>query len=478
MNRSTALLDWAFSQPRKDCIVTDRERYTYSDVRDGVIAAASALADRVRPGTRVGLFLDSTPNFVLYEYAAFYLGAVVTPINRAMKQDEARRLVERLDIAVVVCDAPLDLGADVVTHQVAGEFDVPDVSALVRPAQLDIDDAALLLQTSGSTGEPKGVLLAQRNLVANYDATYRWIGVGKEDVILLALPIFNTYALNQGINMLAMSGATMRLLRRFTPEGMAVALETSKASFLPLVPTMLTRLRQAEVRYDHPLKVGIGAAPSPTKIATDAWTVFPQAHLYFGYGLTEATAIASLNHIGTPGDHHEDFVSTGPVVSGIDVRIDEPTGPDRRGEILIKGDAVFREYVGTDEPRPVRNGWLHTGDIGFFDDDRLVIVDRIRELIIRGGQNIYPGEVERVLTEHPGVLEAAVVARPDEDFGELPVAFVVPRRGCSPSPMELREWVAERLAAFKVPVWFEVQDDLPRTATGKIQKRQLRARVN
>jgi long-chain acyl-CoA synthetase len=474
VNRSTALLDWAFSQPHKDCLVTDTERYSYADVRDGVVAAATVLADRVRRGTRVGLYIDSTPNFILYQYATFYLGGVVTPINRAMKPEEVNRLVERLGLRVVVSDTPLHLGDGVETHVVTGEFDLPTVTDRVRPAQLDAEDPAMLLQTSGSTGDPKGVLLAQKNLLANYDPTYRWIGLGKDDRILLTLPIFNTYALNQGINMLATTGASMRLLRRFSPEAVAEALETSRSTFLPLVPTMLTRLRQSEVRFDEPIKVGIGAAPSPTKIASDAWTVFPQAHLYLGYGLTEATAIVSLNHIGTAEEHHGDFASTGPVVSGLEVRIDQPSGEDQRGEILVKGDAVLRGYVGTDEPIPVEDGWLYTGDVGFFQDGRLTIVDRIRELIIRGGQNIYPGEVERVLTSHPSVLEAAVVGHADEDFGEVPVAFVVPRRGADVSADELREWMKEHLAAFKVPADIVVKENLPKTPTGKIQKRELR----
>jgi long-chain acyl-CoA synthetase len=474
MNRSTPLLDWAFSQPRRDCIVTQDERYTFEDVRAAIVGAATALADHVGVGTRVGLFIDSTPNFVLYEYAAFYLGAVVTPINRTMKQDEVHRLVQRLDITVVVSDVEIDLGEGVHMVVVRGEFDAPHTAAPVVPAELGPDDPAVLLQTSGSTGEPKGVLLAVRNLVANYDATYRWIGVGKDDTILLALPIFNTYALNQGVNMMAMSGATMHLLRRFSPENVAKALAASRPTLLPLVPTMMTRLRHAEVHYDGPIKVGIAAAPSPSKIASDVWHVFPHAHLYYGYGLTEATAIVSLNHIGTPDDRHDDLVSTGPIVSGIQVRIDAPSGEDGRGEVLVKGDPVLRGYIGTDEPIPVTDGWLHTGDVGVLAKGRLTIVDRIRDLIIRGGQNIYPGEVERVLTTHPAVLDAAVVGRPDPDMGEIPVAFVVRRRGFDAWPEELHAWAAERLASFKVPVEIRVEDDLPRTATGKIRKLDLR----
>ncbi len=478
MNRSTALLDWAFSQPNKNCIVTDHAAYTFAEVKLAVTCAASHLADRIEPGTRVGLFIDSTPNFIVYQYAVFYLGGVVTPINRAMKGSEVARLVERLGLTVVISDAPLDdLDPGVHHHLVRGEYDAPDVREPVQPANLGLDDPALLLQTSGSTGQPKGVLLNVQNLLANYDPTYRWIGLGAADTMLLALPIFNTYALNQGINVLAMTGATMRLVRRFSATHLDAVIKREHPTFLPLVPTMVTRLRQAGVVYDAPLKVGIGAAPSPTKIANDAWSVFPQAHLYLGYGLTEATAIVSLNHIGTPADHHDDFASSGRIVSGIEVRINEPSGEDERGEILVKGDSVLRGYVGTEEPIPVRDSWLHTGDVGYFKDAKLHIVDRIRELIIRGGQNIYPGEVERELTAHPSVLEAAVVGRPDEDLGEVPVAFVIMRRGQNTTPTDLQQWLTARLAAFKVPDELVVVEEMPKTPTGKIQKLELKRRV-
>lgn len=475
MNRSTALLDWAYSQPTKPCLISDVDTYTWDEVRDGVRAAASDLADSVGPGTRVGLFIDSTPNFILYQYAVFYLGGVVVPINRALRSEEVCALVVPLGISCVIADGDLDLG-ELPVRRISGDFDVPDARELVPPATLDPEDAALVLQTSGSTGKPKGVRLSLRNLASNYDPTHRWIGVGKEDRILLTLPIFNTYALNQGINTLAMTGSQMRLLRRFSPDAMAKALREHEPTFLPLVPTMMTRLRQAGVRYDGYLKLGVGAAPSPTKLASDAWTVFPHAYLYTGYGLTEGTAIVSLNHIGTQDDHHDDLSSTGPVVSGIQVSIDDSQAPDNCGEILVEGDAVLSGYVGTDEPLPVQDGWLHTGDVGYFNErNALVIVDRIRELIIRGGQNIYPGEVEKALTAHDAVLESAVVGWPDADLGEVPVGFVVLRRGHSASEEDLRVWVAERLAGFKVPQRIIVREEMPKTPTGKIQKRELKS---
>ncbi|RZI90778.1 MAG: long-chain fatty acid--CoA ligase, partial [Microbacterium sp.] len=378
MNRALPLLDWAVSQPDKACIVTDEGAYTYRDVAALIRSTAATLADRVGYGTRVGLFIDSTPNFIIYEYAVFYLGGIVAPINRALKAAEVQGIVENLDLALVVSDGPLDIDGAAPVVTVTGEIpevvegiDIPPV------AEIEPSDGALLLQTSGSTGRPKGVLLTVRNLSSNYDASYRWLGIGKEDRILLTLPVFNTYALNQGINMLAMTGATLRLLRRFTPEGVARALADIRPTFIPFVPTMVTRLYQAGILFEEPIKIGIGAAASPANIASDAWTVFPQATLYMGYGLTEATAITSVNHIGTASDNNGDFQSAGIIVPGQQVRLGGAGSDDERGSILIRGANVFAAYVGTTEPRPVEDGWLDTGDIGRFDENgRLHIVDR------------------------------------------------------------------------------------------------------
>ncbi|MFJ6077999.1 class I adenylate-forming enzyme family protein [Pseudarthrobacter sp. NPDC092419] len=475
MNRALPLLDWAFSQPGKPAIVTDDASYSYAELRDAILSAAATLAERISPGTRVGLFIDSTPNFVIYQYAVFYLGGVVVPLNRGMRQSEVLDVVDNLGISFLVSDTPIDVSSSSAGgYLIDGEFHTIGAQAQApQMATLDNDDPALVLQTSGSTGRPKGVQLSIRNLAANYDATYRWIGVGRQDVILLTLPIFNTYALNQGINMLAMTGATMRLLRRFSPDNVRRALEDSKPTFLPLVPTMMTRLYQAGVRYNHPITLGIGAAASPTQIAADAWSVFPQAFLYFGYGLTEGTAIASQNRIGTKDANNGDFSSAGLVVPGVQVKLAPSGEPDGRGEILISGESVFSAYVGTSEPRPVEDGWLRTGDIGVFNNGRLSIVDRKRELIIRGGQNIYPGEIERLLSSHEAVLEAAVIGSPDTDLGEVPEAFVVLRNGVEVTGQELLEWMRSQAAAFKIPARLHLVDSMPKTPTGKIRKLDL-----
>lgn len=472
MNRALPIFDWAFSQPSKDAIVTDEGRYSWAELRDAILRAATVLQDRITVGTRVGLYIDSTPNFVIYYYATLYLGGVITPINRMLRDVEVRDVVDQLGHELVISDATIDL--PVPSHLVTGEFDAPETDRDAPAfASLGLDDPALVLQTSGSTGQPKGVVLTLGNLTANYDPTHRWIGLGKDDRLLLTLPIFNTYALNQGVNLLAMTGATMRLVRRFSVEGVQRALDDTQPTFVPLVPTMLTRLFQAGVVYDHPVILGVGAASSPGQAVAQAWSVFPQAFLFFGYGLTEGTAIAAQNRVGTASDNNGDYISVGVPVPGVRIRLDPEEADDGRGEILIHGDAVFSAYTGGQD-RPVEDGWLHTGDIGRFEDGRLFIVDRKRDLIIRGGQNIYPGEVELLLSSHQDVLEAAVVAADHEDLGEIPVAFAVVKNGSTTTPEEFLDWLRPRTAAFKLPVAIHLIESMPKTPTGKIRKLDLR----
>lgn len=471
VNRALPLYDWEYSQPDRECIVTDARAYTWREIAEAVRRLAAHLADSVSVGTRVGLYIDSTPAFIIAQHAVFHLGGIVAPINRAIRESEVRDLVDHLEIDAVITDTVGDFGAP--TLSLEGEAPMLGESPAPPIAQIDVTAGAMLLQTSGSTGRPKGVLLSVANLLSNYDATYRWLGIGRDDRLLLALPVFNTYGLNQGINLLMQTGAVMRLVRRFDVDTMRAVLEVFRPTFLPLVPTMVTRLRQADIRFDAPLRLGIGSASSPSQITTDAWAVFPQAHIFFGYGLTEATAIVSVHHVGTPGASDRDHASVGPIVPGMEVAIDDAEGAGR-GEVVVRGDAVFAAYLGTTEQRPVVDGWLQTGDIGTFRDGHLYIVDRKRDLIIRGGQNIYPGEVERALSAHEGVLEAAVVSAPDADLGEVPVAFIVPRKEHAIDSEQLLDWLGTRLARFKVPTQIVQVESMPKTPTGKILKRELR----
>lgn len=476
MNRAQPFLDWAFSQPGKPAVRTRDAAFTYAELASGIRAAAHRLQEVVSRGTRVGLQVRNSPQFLAYQNAVFYLGGSVTPLNTGLSGPEVGATVEKLGLQVLVTDVDQDLDVPVPTFRLAGKWDVPSQEIGVGPVAQEPTDPALILQTSGSTGVPKGVVLTVGNLVANYDPAYRWIGVGRDDVILQALPLFNTFGLNQGINMLAMTGGTMCLLERFSVEEVSRVCEQEGASFFPAVPTFISRLRAAGVSFDNPMKIMVGAAPTATAVVADTLAVFPNAELVLGYGLTEGTALTTLNHVGR-GDRPDAQLDTvGPPVPGVEVRIDDAAGgEDGVGEILVRGGGVMTRYVGTEEPVPVRDGWLHTGDLGRFRGDHLVIVDRIKDLIIRGGQNIHPGDVERALHEHPDVLEVAVVGIPHPDLGEVPVAAAVLRPGVDGMTGEiLLGWLRSRIAHYKVPVRIDVVTELPKGPTGKILKPALR----
>jgi long-chain acyl-CoA synthetase len=476
MNRAQPFLDWAFSQPDKPAVRTRDAVYTYAELAAGIRGAASRLQEHVRRGARVGLQVRNSPQFLAYQNAVFYLGGAVAPLNTGLSAPEVATTVEKLGLDVLVTDVDADQQTPVPTVRLAGTWDVPAEQIDAGPVDQAPADPALILQTSGSTGVPKGVVLTVANLRSNYDPSYRWIGVGRDDVILQALPLFNTFGLNQGINMLAMTGGTMCLLERFSVEEVARVCEQEGASFFPAVPTFISRLRAAGVRFDNEMKICVGAAPTAAAVAADTLAVFPNAELVLGYGLTEGTALTALNHVGRADLADVALDTVGPPVPGVEVRIDQTPGEQEGvGEILVRGGGVMTQYVGTEEPVPVEDGWLRTGDLGRLRGGHLVIVDRIKDLIIRGGQNIHPGDVERALHEHDDVLEVAVVGIPHPDLGEVPVAAVVLRPGVQGTTGEmLLQWLRSRIAHFKVPVRIDVLSELPKGPTGKILKPAIR----
>jgi long-chain acyl-CoA synthetase len=473
VNRVDPLLDWAFSEPDKTAVSFEGEAVTFAALVDRIRAQAAYLAAQVSRGDLVALYIDNTPDFIVAEYGCFWLGAQITPLSRTMTPSEIREICQRLGVRAIVTDDPDLAGQDVPVLPVVNEAPGPTPPLAV----MSLDDGCFVLMTSGSTGRPKGIGLSYRNIVANYDRTYRWVGLGKDDVMLICLPLHNTFGLNQGINLMATTGARMILHRSFSPTKATEALRDEGVTFFPTVPTMISRLRN---RNDSPItdravKCGIGAAPTGSRAVEDLWSILPGAIASLGYGLTEATALVTRNRVGTSDQLGQaDLQSVGIPVPGAEVALLD-VDEHGVGEIGIKGDWVFDRYVGSDDPLPIKDGWLRTGDLATrAENGHFYIRDRVRDLIIRGGQNIYPGEIERALGSHPAVLEAALIGRPDEDLGERPVAYVSIRQNMSVEPDQLRAHLAERLAPYKVPDEVVLVDELPRGATGKISKPILR----
>jgi long-chain acyl-CoA synthetase len=507
-NRADSLLRQARLQPDKVALIFEDRSWTYADLLRDVRSRAAGLASAgVRRGQKIGLMLETTPEFILLEYAAFLLGAVVVPMNMHYRGNEIEYLLATCEVEVLVIEGafterlPPDLrvrcpALERIFVQGPGagsEFDdaarlLGDPGEAPAPAVLDDDDIALMLFTSATTGKAKGVMLSVGNLAGNYDRSPEWLGLQPDEVTLLALPLYNTFALNQGINALIVVGATMVLLRRFDAVACLQAIATRRCTFFPAVPTMLQKV------FNHPdvatydlmslRRITTGGAPVPAAILARVHEcASPGTVVITGYGLTEATALNAIHEVRLGADGQlERPKSVGRALPGVSIQIQDEAGGEVPygivGEICIKGSCVMKGYYKLPEmtAEAIRDGWLHTGDLGVMEPDgHFSIVDRKKDLIIRGGQNIYPADIEEALYSYPAVAEAAVIAAPDDVMGEVPKAFVALKHDAVATPEALLAHCRTLLASYKVPTSLRILDELPKGPTGKILRRGLRA---
>ncbi len=504
------LADHLFRQARergeKIGLVFGERAFSFAELARAVREIAGGLAAAgIGPGKRVGLMLPSRPDFILHQQAIFALGGIVSPLNIFYRRGEIRHVLESCDLDILLIDreflpnlpqetdlAGLPLRAILVPDLPPEEAHgliapVPRGDPIDGPVDLPPEAIGMMLNTSATTGKSKGVLLSIANLRANYDRTPEWLGLDGADTILCALPLYNTFGLNQGINATFVTGGTLVLLPRFDALACLEAIARHGCSFLPAVPTMLQKM------IDHPQarsfdlrsvrRILTGAAPVPAALlGRIRENMGADTAVMTGYGLTEATAIVALDHIEL--DEAGRVMrpkSLGHVLPGIEMAIMTLDGEVARagevGEIVIRGPNVMAGYYKEPEQteRALAGGWLHSGDLGTQDTDGcFYIVDRMKDVIIRGGQNIYPIDVEEALYQVPGVGEVAVVGRPDEALGEVVVAFVAARAGASLTTDALFAHCKAELAYYKVPAEIHLLDELPKGPTGKILRRQLR----
>ncbi|MFW2830440.1 class I adenylate-forming enzyme family protein [Sphingomonas sp. ID0503] len=493
-NRVRALLDRATGTPDAVALVVGDTRFTFAQMAsEAGIMAARLAAHGIKAGSHVGILHPASADFIIVQQALFWLGAIVTPINILYKPAEIRHAVAccRLDYLATSPQYGDALGTieDCIVLATDGlKGDLSDQARFVPPpvAELQEADPAMLLLTSATTGKAKGVILTVGNLSANYDATPAWLGLGPDTVILCALPLYNTFGLNQCINAMLVTGCRMVLLPRFDAEKVIAKIAEHGCTFLPAVPTMLQKL------LDHPAAsegtlgslrtIMTGGAPVPSALLQRLLRVAPRVKVLTGYGLTEATALVTLTHVELDGEGGLKRGRTiGRVLHGMELAIVDEEGGELAagadGEIVIRGPNVTPGYFEApeDTTMALRGGWLRTGDIGHVDEDGYAyIVDRKKDVIIRGGQNIYPADVEEVLYQVPGVAEAAVVAAGDEILGEVPIAYVALSVGSRITADRILECCRASLASYKVPTEIHLREELPKGPTGKILRRALR----
>ncbi|WP_432168336.1 class I adenylate-forming enzyme family protein [Streptomyces sp. bgisy031] len=465
----------------RPCVSDEQEQLTYAQFERRVTAAAEHFAEvGVRAGSVVAVMLPNRVELLVSLVAAWRLGAAATPVNPVFTAHEAEYQIADAGAVLVVKtgpDAP-DGGRCAIT---VDELRRTPQGAELPPVPADVDVLALLVYTSGSTGRPKGVMLSHANLDAMAASMVTTLRLTGDDHCLLVLPLFHVNAICVSFLAPLLVGARLSVLARFRPEPFLAAVANLRPTYFSAVPTIYTHLvsLSQEVRYDtSSLRLAIcGAAPASEQLLAAVRARFG-VDVIEGYGLTEGTCASAT----TPLDGPRKPGTVGVAMPGQRIAIMSPDGAllptGERGEIVIQGPTVMQGYLNRPEEteRTLADGWLHTGDVGVLDEDgHLRIVDRIKDMIIRGGENLYPKEIEAALHSHPHVLEAAVVGRPHEVYGEVPVAYVTTAAGIDTTPDELRAHCAELLTKVKVPVDVFVMDALPKNPVGKIDKPALRA---
>jgi len=461
--------------------------WTYGQLQDAMARFAGAVrAQGVRPGDRVLLVGPTVPEFAVAFYALQAAGVAVVAMNPMATASELDYVLGDAECSLaVVWEESLGPTAEAASRRrvelwslAHGVTGLPIAPHLTEPQDCRDDDTAVIVYTSGTTGRPKGAELTHANLITCAQTFTDVLEVSSEDAFGTALPLSHVFGSMAMMGTAMMNGASMVLLPRFKPVEALGMISTGGVTIFSGVPTMYNALLQHATEWSDFSSLRFccsGGASLPTKVLRAFKERFGVVILE-GYALTETTAAATFN--GLHRQRKPGFV--GVPLPGMQVRVVDlagsELGPDVVGEVIIRGPQVMKGYYGRPEAtaETIRDGWLYTGDLGLKDNDGdLRIVDRKKDLIIRGGYNVYPQEVEQVLYKHPDVVEVAVVGVKDSHLGEEVAAVVVLRSGAQTDPHALNAWARTRLSGYKVPRLFRFSSSLPQGSTGKILKRGM-----
>jgi long-chain acyl-CoA synthetase len=493
LNLGSILLGSAAERPDHPAVKLGDRTLTYAELDRAARGVAAALHARgIGPGDAVALMIPNVPEFTVGYYGILYAGCTVVPLNVLLSAPEVTYHLQdsgaKLLFAHPLFAEPAERGAaeaGVPCVASEGTGDTLDSTAFAGHDPVDAlhptnpNDTAVILYTSGTTGKPKGAELSHSNLFVNCAVVVpNLLPLGPDDVALATLPLFHSFGQTCIQNATISLGGTFTLLPRFTPEDAAALIARNRVTLFAGVPTMYFALLHHEAGADlSSVRFCMaGGAPMPVEVMKAFEEKF-DVQILEGYGLSETSPVASFNVPGKPRKPG----SIGYPVWGVELAIldenDEPLPDGERGEICIRGHNVMKGYLGRPEAtaETMRNGWFHSGDIGVRDSDgSYEIVDRVKDMILRGGFNVYPREVEEVLYAHVAIAEAAVIGIEHESHGEEVKAVVSLAPGQSATPEDLIAWCKERLAAYKYPRIVEFIGELPKGPTGKILKRELK----
>ncbi|MDT0203867.1 AMP-binding protein [Nocardioides sp. AE5] len=478
-----AYLPWSEagrSRAERPGLRDDRTELTHGQFADRVEAFAEQLAEHgIGRGDVVAIVLSNRVELVVAIFAAWRLGAAVTPVNPVFTEAEAGYQIGDAGARLVLNEGPGAPNGGVATIAV-DDMRTTRTGQGADPVDLADDDLALLIYTSGSTGKPKGVMQEHRHVEAMSETMATHLGLTEDDHCLLILPLFHVNALMVSVLAPARVGGQVSITGQFSASRFFEQVERLRPTYFSAVPTIYALLASlpSDVQPDtSSLRfVVCGAAPVSRELLIRSRERYG-FEIVEGYGLTEGTCASACN----PVDGVRKLGTVGPALPGQRIRIVDADGQvvpaGERGEVQISGPTVMRGYLNRPEAtaETIVDGWLRTGDVGVLDEDGyLSIVDRLKDMVIRGGENIYPKEIEAVLASAEGVLEAAVIGRPDELLGEVPVAFASLYPDSALTEDDLIEHCRRTLTRTKVPERVHIVEALPKNPVGKIDKPTLR----
>jgi long-chain acyl-CoA synthetase len=492
MNLADNLTATAARVGGKTALRLDDREVTYRQLDATSARVAGLLRTRgVEPGDRVGIMLPNVPEFATVYYGVLRAGAIVVPMNVLLKEREVRFYLRDSSAKLMFAWHSVAEAAEAGAREVEtdclfvtpGEFErlLAHSPVVDDVCECEASDTAVIIYTSGTTGTPKGAELTHLNLASNASAVTRMYPLLEQDIVFGALPLFHSFGQTCAMNASVAAGSSLSLIARFEPGKVLETIGRDRVTIFLGVPTMYSALLNHPDResFDYSsLRICVsGGASLPVEVLHGFDRAF-DCKVLEGYGLSETSPVASFNH----PDRERKPGSIGTPIEHVEMEIVDEDGHEcplgEVGEIVIRGPNVMKGYwnrpAATRET--IKDGWLYTGDLAKVDEDGFFfIVDRKKDMIIRGGYNVYPREVEEVFYEHPAVEEIAVIAVPHESLGEEVAAAIVLKRGHEADPDELREFVKARVAAYKYPRLVWVLDELPKGPTGKIVKREIKA---
>ncbi|KHE70686.1 fatty acid--CoA ligase family protein [Halobacillus sp. BBL2006] len=509
MNLSEQLSITAQQHPSKEAYIFQGQRVSYQEFDASVTKFASKLSQLgYGKGDHLALVSGNSPLFMIGLYGALRAGITVIPINPTYTADEMSYILKNGDVKVVITmdvllekfehmDEQLDVyhyfvaetgvGVDLSTSSLSLKMK-PFTEALgegslnyERPT-LDKEDVAVILYTSGTTGKPKGAMLTHNNLYSNAVDVADYLAINSEDRVIATLPMFHVFCLTVALNAPLMSGGTVLIVPKFSPQDVFAIAEDYKATVFAGVPTMYNYLLQTGKEQTHTfrnMRICVsGGSSLPVSLLNSFEEQF-NVRISEGYGLSEASPVTAFN----PLDRPRKAGSIGTNISNVENKVVDELGDElpvgEVGELIVKGPNVMKGYYKLPEETAVtiRDGWLYTGDMARKDEEGyFYIVDRKKDMILVGGYNVYPREVEEVLYNHPDVTEVAVVGAPDPELGETVISFVVSKNPTL-TEAEVVEYCREHLAKYKLPTRVEFMSELPKNTTGKILRKNLREQL-